>query len=349
MARAPAPATIRTAPLSRGAAQLLSPMVHEVFACEAATRAGDPEAGIHDMRVATKRLREAMRLFRPAFRKKDYRKHLAWIEELNDALGEVRDLDVLIPRLEKRAGKLGRPEGMRALLARLERRREGARSWLVSRLDRLRNRALPAKLEARLGRMATAADEGETSVERFAREAIQEQLATVKARWEAVRLSATPRTFHRARIANKHLRYALEPFLSFLEGAPVEIYELSSKLHDALGDMHDEDELIRIVETEMACCPHPERDAWELLAKNAEQRRRNLLRATLRRADPLVDGGWDRLKAALMAEDAMATPDQDGPVEAAVAASVAGPDVLELASVPVPRPDEDSPDEPTKH
>src|SRR5271154_6833393 len=106
------PAALRELPFRKGAARILGPLVRAVFAHEEDTRAGDPEAGVHDMRVATKRLREALRLSLPAFRKKDARKHLAWVEEINDALGEVREIDVLVKKLSKRAAALGEPAGM---------------------------------------------------------------------------------------------------------------------------------------------------------------------------------------------------------------------------------------------
>src|SRR5260370_10377471 len=40
-------------------------------------------------------------LFRPVLRKKTFRRHRDWIEDLNDALGEVRDRDVPLIELRK--------------------------------------------------------------------------------------------------------------------------------------------------------------------------------------------------------------------------------------------------------
>lgn len=55
--------------------------------------------GVHDMRVATRRLRAAMEIFEPCFPKKRHRKTLREVKALADMLGERRDPDVMIDRL----------------------------------------------------------------------------------------------------------------------------------------------------------------------------------------------------------------------------------------------------------
>ena len=51
---------------------------------------------LHDMRVATRRLRAAMEVFRPCFPRKRYRRAMKPLKALADALGERRDRDVAI-------------------------------------------------------------------------------------------------------------------------------------------------------------------------------------------------------------------------------------------------------------
>ncbi len=55
---------------------------------------------VHDMRVATRRLRAALEVFAPAFPRKRHRKALKRVKALADALGERRDADVEIELLE---------------------------------------------------------------------------------------------------------------------------------------------------------------------------------------------------------------------------------------------------------
>lgn len=118
--------------LQAGIARSVSLIVHH----DAVVRAGiDPE-GVHQARVGTRRLRSDLRaygsLLLPAWAA-SLRDELSW---LADALGAVRDADVLLERLEHRVAAL--PEGERAgevLLARLVAERDGARSALLDVLD----------------------------------------------------------------------------------------------------------------------------------------------------------------------------------------------------------------------
>lgn len=70
---------------------------------------------VHDMRVATRRLRAALEVFAPCFPAKRHRKALKRVKALADALGERRDRDVAIAFLEGFAE--GAPEAEQAALA----------------------------------------------------------------------------------------------------------------------------------------------------------------------------------------------------------------------------------------
>jgi len=62
----------------------------------------DPE-GVHSMRVASRRLRSALRDFMPYIRKRPLAPMLKQLRSIADALGEVRDQDVAIEALEEMA------------------------------------------------------------------------------------------------------------------------------------------------------------------------------------------------------------------------------------------------------
>lgn len=102
---------------------------------------------VHDMRVATRRLRAALEVFAPCFPAKRHRRALKRVKALADALGERRDRDVAIEFLERFADDA--PEGDRAAMAALaerlrdEQRRaneELARHVVAKRLKKLRRR-----------------------------------------------------------------------------------------------------------------------------------------------------------------------------------------------------------------
>src|SRR5258705_2214331 len=91
----------RRTPVARAASSVLRAVLLDLLEKVPEARSADSKKGIHDLRVAVKRFREALRLFRPILRKKTFRRHREWIEELNDALGDVRDRDVALAQLRK--------------------------------------------------------------------------------------------------------------------------------------------------------------------------------------------------------------------------------------------------------
>ena len=114
--------------------------------------------GVHDMRVATRRLRAVMEIFAVCFPPKQHKRALGEVKELADVLGERRDPDVMIDGLEGIAAKLAAADrtGIRHLEETLRDRQAGANDRLSRHLDavdrdRLRERLLALAAEARLG------------------------------------------------------------------------------------------------------------------------------------------------------------------------------------------------------
>jgi CHAD domain-containing protein len=107
---------------------------------------GDVER-VHDMRVATRRLRAAMEVFEACFPRKRFRKALKEVKALADALGARRDRDVEIEFLEGFARKadLDDREAIASLVERLRREQVEANDALAhfvveERLAKLRRR-----------------------------------------------------------------------------------------------------------------------------------------------------------------------------------------------------------------
>lgn len=100
---------------------------------------------VHDMRVATRRLRAAMEAFEPCFPRKPYRKALKRVKRLADALGERRDRDVQIETVEGFFAELPESDhdALRGLLSKLRREQAAANEALrpvvsARRLEKLR-------------------------------------------------------------------------------------------------------------------------------------------------------------------------------------------------------------------
>lgn len=101
---------------------------------------------VHDMRVASRRLRAAMEIFEPCFPRKPFRRALKEVKALADALGERRDRDVSIAFLEGFSEHVTASDrrGIGMLLERLREEQAGANDDLVpfvsdQRMAALRN------------------------------------------------------------------------------------------------------------------------------------------------------------------------------------------------------------------
>jgi triphosphatase len=117
--------------------------LHQIIANEAAlVEARDPGA-VHQMRVATRRLRAAITLFRPAIRdrhRKTIAQELRWLAK---TLGDARELDVFI---EKDVARIRRKRPRNAdaaeLAAHFDRERDAAYARVIEMLTAKRYRSL---------------------------------------------------------------------------------------------------------------------------------------------------------------------------------------------------------------
>ena len=88
---------------------------------------GDIER-VHDMRVATRRLRATLEIFEPCFPEKPFRQALAEVKRLADALGERRDRDVGLASLHHFNDQMAGPDrrGVTSLIDQLHAEQERA-------------------------------------------------------------------------------------------------------------------------------------------------------------------------------------------------------------------------------
>jgi CHAD domain-containing protein len=105
---------------------------------------------VHDMRVATRRLRAVMEIFETAFPRKQHRAVLKDVKALADALGERRDRDVAIHALTKigRALTATDRRGIDHLVEELRDEQRGANVELAAALQRIEESDLRGRLRA---------------------------------------------------------------------------------------------------------------------------------------------------------------------------------------------------------
>ena len=109
--------------------------------------------GVHDVRVASRRLRAAMDTSAPAFPQKWYRQLHRVAKEITGELGGVRDRDVLLEALqaERASAPLAEHPGIDRLIERVERERLAARAEMERFLRDLLDGPVPAEVASRFG------------------------------------------------------------------------------------------------------------------------------------------------------------------------------------------------------
>lgn len=207
-------------------------------------RAGDVTA-IHQARVATRRLREALPL---VARGSSGRRLARIVRRLTRALGPVRELDVALLTLAELAGTRDVPRGGVGALQQSIRQE---RSRLHADLRRMIDRCDLEKLSRKLLLAAQTHDESASRP----RAADSKPLTAVRARTarRAERLAASietaaaiyiPDRLHEVRIAVKKLRYAME-IVRELSGSRATVRIMTLKrAQDLLGRIHDFEVLI---------------------------------------------------------------------------------------------------------
>jgi len=131
------------------AAAAVSVRATEVFTfADAALDLSDIE-GVHDMRVATRRLRAALEVFAPCFPRKAHADVLKGVKDLADRLGQRRDPDVAIEELEAMAKEFApadRP-GVAGLVEELRAEQAAANETVARALADVQASALPERLQ----------------------------------------------------------------------------------------------------------------------------------------------------------------------------------------------------------
>ncbi len=263
---------------------------------------GDPDPDpIHDMRVATRRLRTAATIYRSAFPNAELGRLEDELRRVAHRLGATRDLDVLLEMLEKSGSDGGPPgDGLKPLRRawKRERRREARRlrSELGRRrFDRALQRSKRLALEARSSVQVAGRGDADNHepIQRVAHRApstIWKSFGAVLA-YDLEPMTADPADIHEMRIAAKGFRYTLEAFEHAVEPALTALIDQVTALQDAAGEMHD---AIVAAERARAVCGDngldpPEREAIERFAAEQDTRAEDL-RADIGRRLAAVQG-----------------------------------------------------------
>jgi CHAD domain-containing protein len=225
----------RDAPVSEHLGAALRAQYRAIVLHDPGTRLGQDSEELHQMRVATRRMRAMLRAARPLLDSEWVRALRAELGWLGGALGPVRDLDVLVEHLRADAGALGgEDEGaFLTLILKLEAERAADRDALLAVLADPRYIALVERLDADT-RASPAARSNRTLRDLAARE-----FRRLRKAMRALGADPPDDELHAARIAVKRARYAAElAERSTGRGATAFIRE-AKVLQDVLGDHQD--------------------------------------------------------------------------------------------------------------
>jgi CHAD domain-containing protein len=209
----------------------------------------EPE-DIHQMRVAVRRLRTYLQTLEdaPLFRTRRLRRLSRRVHPLATALGDVRDLDILLQRVEGFATTASPPAGALGMLRdELLWRRVKARRRLQRALgSRALRRVLktPRKSARRLVRRVDG--EQRVLVRHFAGDAIWRRYETVLS-FEGIMSDPPAEQLHGLRIACKRLRYTLELFDDNDQPASSDLQQTLTTVQDRLGELQDSIFALRVL------------------------------------------------------------------------------------------------------
>src|SRR5262249_25520824 len=147
-------------PYAAAAAKIVEVRAGELIEhAEGVLDTGDIER-VHDMRVATRRLRAALEIFEPCFPERAYGEALSEVKRLADGLGERRDRDVAIASLHAFNDQKAAPDrrGVDSLIVQLRVEQDEANKALAPLVEQGNLRALRESLGelVREARSATA-------------------------------------------------------------------------------------------------------------------------------------------------------------------------------------------------
>jgi CHAD domain-containing protein len=245
----------------------------EMLSHQEGTLLGENVEELHDMRVATRRLRSAFDVFNSVFDPKTMKRHLKGLRTIGRVLGQVRDMDVILENAitYQMQVKINSQKGLEPLVNAWKEAIERKRTKLINHLQSeayhnfKQNFNLFLQVSDNLKVQSPQSEGMNSRVRDTVPVLVYSRYAAVRA-YESVLPTASVVQLHTLRIEIKKFRYTMEYFREILgEGVNQAIDELK-QLQDHLGELHDADVACQLVrgflkewEEEQIHKPIPER------------------------------------------------------------------------------------------
>ena len=207
---------------------------------------------VHQARVASRRLRAALRLFRADFPPKRLGRWRREVRRITGSLGRARDRDVQIQRVREILDTLSdraRRPGVVRLLRRLEQERASAQPAVVRALDRTERDGALGQMRSAMQRMLLDLRRQRVSMRSpyvfaHARRQISGRVEKLLECGPCLENRRDKPGHHKMRIQAKRLRYTMEAYQRVFQGELDEPVQAVRQLQKLLGELHDTDVLI---------------------------------------------------------------------------------------------------------
>ncbi len=214
---------------------------------EEGSRSGENIEDVHDMRVATRRMRSVMQLLAAYFKPKAVDGFRTQLKRVATALGEVRDLDVMIDNLERFKTSLiaDAQRDLDAAIVLLQKQRDDARKRLTKALDKGDYRHFVTDFSAFVTASKpekddhTGVDPTPIQVRYILPIEVYSHVAQVRG-YDQILAEASNEQLHQLRIEIKRLRYLLSVFDALLNTSGKEFIGELKNMQDQLGKLHDD-------------------------------------------------------------------------------------------------------------
>jgi CHAD domain-containing protein len=202
---------------------------------------------VHEARVASRRLRATIPLFKACLPPRKTKRWLGSIRKITRALGEARDTDVQLEWLQKYQEKL--PEkrylpGISRLVLRLRQKRERLQGSLTAAMGKVLDSNLLAEMSAVLQPAAGRAEEiyiYTPVLYQHSYQSITGHLDTFLSYDTIVDQPEKVAELHQMRIAAKWLRYTMETFAPLYADQLKDCMKVVRASQELLGEIHDGD------------------------------------------------------------------------------------------------------------
>ena len=243
------PGILPTDSMSEAGRKIIAVHFERMLAFEPAVRAGQDIEAVHDMRVATRRLRAAFQLFGAHYTDKTRSRLLPGLRRTARALGRARDLDVFLQTVQLYLAALpaARQHEVDLIVEHWSAERQRAHEVLLDFLDGKRYADLVGDLRIFVDTPNKGSLDRDAEGQALSRVSYSVP-RLIYTYYEALRafepmLLNTPQieTLHALRLEAKRLRYTLEFFREVLGEDAAGVITVAVKVQDHLGALHDAD------------------------------------------------------------------------------------------------------------